>query len=92
MKGAIYLRFQHDEFTQADRVKKIQMIHRCCDHLAMAMPVRGDRAGDIDEVHHAPAQDVPQKICVLRKHQPDHFGARSTDRPARQRVPGANLR
>ena len=91
MKRAIHLRFEHDKFTQADGVEKIQVIYRRRNHLAVAMPPRGDRAGNIDQVHHASAQNVPKKIGVLRKHKFNHFGARCADGPARQCVPRASL-
>ena len=63
------------------------MIHRRGDGLEMAMPVRGDGPGDVNQMHHAPAQNISQKIRILRKHKLDHFGARGANRPARQRFP-----
>ena len=86
MKGAINLRFKNDEFTQADRIEKIKMVHRSCNHREMAMPVRGDRPGDVYEVHDAPAQNVPQKVRILREHKLHHFSARGADWAARKWV------
>src|ERR1035438_2314557 len=58
------------------------MIHRCRHHLAKAMPVRGDGARDVDQMHHAPAKNIPQQVGVLWQHKLGHFRARSADWPA----------
>ncbi len=55
------------------------MIDRCRHHLAVAMAVRGDRAGDVDQVHDAAAENVPQQIGVLGEDKFGHFRARRAD-------------
>ena len=47
----------------------------------MAMPVRRNRSGHIDQVHHSPAQNIPEHVRVLRKDQFRHFRSRCADRP-----------
>ncbi len=84
VKRAIDLCFENNQIPHAHRIQKVQVIHRRRYHLPMAVPVRSDCAGNIDHVHHSPAQNIPQQVRVLRKHKLRHFGARSAHRSARQ--------
>jgi hypothetical protein len=84
VERAIDVSFEDNQVSHSDGIQKIQVIHRRRNHLAMAVPVRGYRAGDVDHVHYAPAQNISEEVRVLRKHKFRHFGARSADRPARQ--------
>jgi hypothetical protein len=84
MERAINMSFEDDQIAHADGIQKIQMIHRRRNHLAMAMPVRGDCARDVDHVHDSAAKNISEQVRVLRKHKFRHFRARSADRPAWQ--------
>jgi hypothetical protein len=44
---------------------KINVINGGCDHMAARMPVRGKRAGNIDEVHEASTEQVAELVGVI---------------------------
>jgi len=67
-KHPVHARFQNDELAHADRKSEIEIIHRCRHHVAVRMPMRGERPRNVDQMHHAPAQHVPQRVRVIRQH------------------------
>src|SRR5579875_763378 len=43
------------------------------------MPMSGNGSGNIDQVHHLSAQNVPQGIGVIREHNLRHLNSRLTN-------------
>jgi hypothetical protein len=41
----------------------------------MAVPVRRNCSGDVNQVHDPPAQNIPKLVRVLWQHQLGHFRA-----------------
>jgi len=58
MERTIDLRFEDNQVSYTHGIQKIEVIHRRCNHLAMAVPVRGDGTRDVDQVHHSSAQNI----------------------------------
>jgi hypothetical protein len=84
MEGAVQTCLQHDYFADADRVTKIDVVHRRGHRHGTAVPVRGNSRRDIYKVHDPAAQDIAEDVGVLRKHYLRHFRAGSAYRLARQ--------
>ncbi len=72
---AIHLSLENDKFAHANRVEEIQVIYRGCYRLPVAVAVRGNGPGNINQVHDASSQNITECIGVLRKDHFDHFGA-----------------
>jgi hypothetical protein len=57
-------------------VQELQTVHGGRDHEAARVPVAGDRAGDVDEVHDRAAEDVAERIRVVGQDDLHHLGGR----------------
>ena len=50
--------FQHDNLADANWESEIEVVHRSGYDVAIRVSMRRQRTGNVDEVHHAPAQHV----------------------------------
>lgn len=64
----IDLRFEHDQIAHPHGIQKIKMIHRRSDRLIVAVPLRRNRPGNVDQVHDSPTQNISQYVRVLGQH------------------------
>ena len=55
-KDTIHARLQDDPFADVDGKTKIHIVNRRGDAMAIGMARRGESSGDVDQVHHAPAE------------------------------------
>ena len=67
-------RLQDDHVADADGVHELEAIDRRGEGEAVGVPVTGDGAGDVDEVHHRAAEDEPERVRVVRQDDLDGFG------------------
>ncbi len=57
-ENSVHAGFQHDNLTDANWEPEIEVVHRCGYNVAIRVAMRRQRAGNVDEMHHAPAQHV----------------------------------
>ncbi len=69
-------RFEHDEIADFDRVEELEVVHRGRDHRRARVPDARDRPRDVDQVHNGAAQDVAERVRVVRQHHLHHLGRR----------------
>ena len=55
-------------------VQELQAVDGRRDQQAARVPMAGDGAGDVDEVHDRAAEDEPERIRVVRQHDLHHLG------------------
>ena len=67
-------RLQDDQVADLDRVQELQAVDRRGDQQAARVAMAGDRAGDVDEVHHRAAEDEPERVGVVRQDDLHHLG------------------
>ncbi len=65
---------QHDEIADLDRIEKLEAVDRRRHDQFVRVTERGDRGGDIDEVHDGAAEHESHRVCVVRQHDLDHLG------------------
>src|SRR6266436_5518746 len=80
MEHAIHLRLQRHDLPEVHRIPKIDVIHRSRHHIAVRVPVRGQRRGHINKVHHLPSQKLSQRVRLCRQNDFGHLGTRRADR------------
>jgi hypothetical protein len=90
-EDTINLRFQVDELTQIYRVAKIDVVHGRRHHITIGMSVRRHRRHHIDQMHHLPAKQFPQRVRLRRQHNLRHLRSRRIDGLALQRQFPAHL-
>ena len=57
-------------------VEELQVVDGGGHQQAARVAMAGDRAGDVDQVHHGAAEDEPERVGVVRQHDLNHFGRR----------------
>ena len=65
---------EDDQVADLDRMEELQPIHGGSDHWCSRVPVRGNRTGDVDQVHDGAAEDEPQRVRIIRQHHLHHLG------------------
>src|SRR6266403_5376920 len=80
MEHAIHLRLQRHDLPEVHRIPKIDVIHRSRHHVAVRVPVRCQRRGHINKVHHLPSQKLSQRVRLRRQNDFGHLGTRRADR------------
>jgi len=75
-KHPVHAGFQYDELAHANGKSKIEIIHRRRNHMAVRMSMCGNRARNVDQMHHASAQHIPQRIRIIRQHRFHHLRLR----------------
>ena len=71
---AVTRALQDDQISDLDRVQELQPVDRRRDEQAASMAMAGDGAGDVDEVHHRAAEDVSERVGVVREDDLHHLG------------------
>ena len=74
---------QDDQVADLDRMEELQAVDRRRHEQAAGVPVAGDRAGDVDEVHDRAAEDEPERVGVVRAGRPAPSPGRGLSRRAR---------
>jgi len=74
--GRGHARPEKDQIPDPDRVQELQAVDSGGDEHAARVTVRGDRAGDIDQVHHRTAEDESERIGIVRQNDLHHLGHR----------------
>src|SRR5262249_31886934 len=69
-------RLQDDEVADLDRVQELQIVDGGRNEQRARVAVAGDGAGDVDEVHDRAAEDVAERVRVVRQHDLHHLGRR----------------
>ena len=64
---------EDDQIADFDRMQKLQTVHGRSDEQAARVPVARNRAGDVDEVHHRAAENVPERVRIVRQDDLHHF-------------------
>ena len=77
----VHTRSQNQQIANLHRRHKIQVIHRRRYRVRPRMPARRHRANQVDELHQSSAEQVPDRIRVIRKDNLAPFGLRLADRP-----------
>ena len=57
-------------------MEKLQAIDGGGDERGPGVPMAGDRPGDVDEVHCRAAEQVTERVGIVRQHDLHHFGHR----------------
>ena len=78
-------RLEDDQVADLDRVEELQAVDGGGDEQAARVAVTGDGAGDVDEVHDRPAEDVAQRVGVVRQDDLHHL-RRGLGRPLRTSI------
>src|SRR4029079_8069245 len=84
------VRAQDDQIADLDRVEELQVVDGGGHQQAARVAMTGDRAGDVDQMHHRAAEDEPERVRVVRQHDLDHLGRRIRG-PLRRRSGGWGL-
>ncbi len=64
-ESAIEGGFQNQQIPDMHRRNKVDMVHRCGDHMRPGVTVGGYRSHQVDVVHEPAAQQVAQRISVV---------------------------
>ena len=67
------------------RRNKVDMVHRRRNHMRARMAKGGHRPNQIDKVHQPPAQQVAERVRVIRQNQFRHLRLRLSDGAHRKR-------
>ena len=62
-----------DQVADLDRMEELQAVHGRRDEQRPGVPVRGYRAGDVDEVHDRAAEDETQRVGIVRQDDLHHL-------------------
>jgi len=84
VEGAIHRRSKHEQVADVHGREKIKMIGGSGDDEATRMAMTGESSGDIDQMHEASAEQIAQRIGVVRKDNFHHLRLRFAHR-ARQK-------
>jgi hypothetical protein len=79
MENAVDARLQNDKLADADRRAEIEIVHRGRNDVAIRMAMSGESACDVDQVHHAAAEHIAERIRVVGQNGLDHFRTRGAD-------------
>jgi len=61
--------------------EKVDVVHGSRNNVAPAVAVRRHGSGDVDEVHQSAAEQVVERIRIVREHNLGHLGDRFRDSP-----------
>src|SRR6266487_6507562 len=84
MEDSVHLRMQHHDFAKIYGISKINVIHRGRDDITVGVPVRRQRCRHVHQVHHLPAEQLPQRIRLRRQNDFCHLRPRRVHRLPRQ--------
>ena len=76
MKVHVTCDFRMMQIADLDRMQELQVVDGGRDQQAARVPMAGDGAGNVDEVHHGAAEDEPERVRVVRQHDLHHLGLR----------------
>ena len=76
----VHLRAQLDDHPHADRLEEVQIVHRGGHHATPAVPLAGDRAGDVDPLRDAASERGAERVAVAGQHRLRHHHPRSARR------------
>jgi hypothetical protein len=65
--------FQDDQLPDANGVAKVEVVHRSRHHVTHRVAMGGNRSRDVNQVHHAAAEDVAEDVRVVGKDDFDHL-------------------
>ena len=74
IEGTIDAGLENEQIADVNGLNEVDVIHGCGDNMGARMAIGGDCAGEIDEVHEAAAEQVAERVGVVRENDLSHFG------------------
>jgi hypothetical protein len=73
---------QENDLTDADRVQEIERVDGNSYDVTLAVAMRGNGPGHIHQMHDLSAQNITERVRVIRENDFHHFRSRMIDRSA----------
>jgi hypothetical protein len=71
-----HARLEDDDVADLDRMEKLEAVDTGGEGEGVGVPMAGDGAGDVNHVHHRSAQDVAERVGIVRQDDLRRLGRR----------------